>query len=374
MHAAASGADSAVKANEYINEAVFGIELIQQGAALDKMLACFRAKLEPTQLQDTITKLAKGWDGFYKNYDANTDQQIFATLMPLFIKKCRRWLPNYYDERLEQYNDNVELWADNVYHVSMVADQPKFKDFVAHVSARDSSRIMSDPAWQLYTAIANLKNKQVTPVLNEYNARMSRLNRLYMAAQMKKDTAFDFYPDANLTLRLTYGKVQRVVPYGVDPGIAGAAPMKGVPELPYQTNLDGAIRKDNPDVDEFKVPEKLKALYKKKNYGMWAENGTVPLAFIASNHTSGGNSGSPVLNAKGELIGTNFDRVWEGTMSDLYYDANVCRNISLDIRYTLFIVEKMGNAGWLLNEMKINKDADKATKTTANTTKKSATK
>mgnify|MGYP000340728325 CR=1 FL=1 len=93
-------------------------------------------------------------------------------------------------------------------------------------------------------------------------------------------------------------------------------------------------------------------LQRKKDYGRWSVNGTVPIAFIADNHTSGGNSGSPVLNAKGELIGTNFDRVWEGTMSDYYFDEAWCRNISLDVRYTLFIVEKLGGAGWLLNEMR----------------------
>ncbi|MGN6477292.1 MAG: S46 family peptidase, partial [Flavipsychrobacter sp.] len=138
---------------------------------------------------------------------------------------------------------------------------------------------------------------------------------------------------------------------GIDPdGPAGYS---------YQTTLDGVIANDNPEVDEFKAPQKLTELYNKKDYGRWAVNGTVPVAFIASNHTSGGNSGSPVLNAKGELIGTNFDRVWEGTMSDLYFDPNLCRNISLDIRYTLFIVEKFGNAGWLLKEMKIVNDKKK---------------
>ena len=152
-----------------------------------------------------------------------------------------------------------------------------------------------------------------------------------------------YYPDANLTLRLTYGKVA-----GMDPdGPAGYS---------HQTNVDEVIEKDNPEVEEFRVPEKLKDLHSRKDYGRWAVNGTVPLAFIADNHTSGGNSGSPVLNAKGQLIGTNFDRVWEGTMSDYYFDPRLCRNISVDIRYTLFIVEKFGGAGWLLKEMKLVKN------------------
>src|SRR5690606_19546256 len=111
--------------------------------------------------------------------------------------------------------------------------------------------------------------------------------------------------------------------------------------------------KANPEIAEFNMPKKLIDLYHAKDYGRWAVNGTVPITFIADNHTSGGNSGSPVLNSKGELIGTNFDRIWEGTMSDLYFDPNLCRNISLDVRYTLFIIEKFGGAGWLLDEMNI---------------------
>jgi hypothetical protein len=179
---------------------------------------------------------------------------------------------------------------------------------------------------------------------------MAYLNRLYMAAQMKADPGnADFYPDANGTLRLSYGQVK-----GIDPD--GPAPYS------FQTNLDEVIAKDNPAVDEFRVPEKLKALHTREEFGRWEDDnadgkkggdGTVPVAFIADNHTTGGNSGSPVLNARGELIGTNFDRIWEGTMSDLYFDPRLSRNISLDVRYTLFVIEKFGGAGWLLKEMKI---------------------
>src|SRR5690606_30315155 len=117
--------------------------------------------------------------------------------------------------------------------------------------------------------------------------------------------------------------------------------------------LDEAIAKHNPASEEFNIPEKLRQVHQAKDYGRWAENGTVPVGFIATNHTTGGNSGSPELNARSELIGLNFDRIWEGNMSDLYFDESLCRNISVDIRYVLFIVEKYGDAGWLLNEMRL---------------------
>ncbi len=178
-----------------------------------------------------------------------------------------------------------------------------------------------------------------------------------MAAQMAQSTGRSFYPDANLTLRLTYGHIK-----GIDPdGPAGYA---------YQTNIDEIMAKDQPDNEEFRVPERSKELFAAKDYGRWGipltvlnpatmpgfnaatpsptkttAPRTVPVAFLADNHTTGGNSGSPVLNAKGQLIGTNFDRIWEGTMSDLYFDPALCRNISVDVRYTLWVIEKFGGAG-----------------------------
>jgi Peptidase S46 len=338
INAVTSAADTAIKVDEYIKEAVLGIELIDQGAALDRMLQCFRAHLSPADLQDSIGKLAKAMDGFYKNYDPNVDEQIFAALMPLYMANCPKYVPVFYQNMYQQNGYDFDKWADNIYHVSLIARPNKFKKFVTSVTLADSVKILSDPSWQLYTAINTVRQTKTIPVINEYKERIRHYNRLFMNAQMIKDKHKDFYPDANQTLRLTYGKVQ-----GIDPeGPAGYS---------FQTNLNEAITKDNPSVDEYKMPEQLKELYKTKNYGRWNVNGTVPIAFTASNHTSGGNSGSPVLNAHGELIGTNFDRVYEGTMSDLYYDPKVCRNITLDIRYTLFIIDKFGKAGWLLDEM-----------------------
>jgi hypothetical protein len=328
-----------LKADEYIKEAAFGIEIIQQAAVLDKMLQTMRAGYKGTALQDTLNKLAKATTGYYKNYDAATDKDVFAALMPLYMKNGGNFIPKSFSNQYRENGSDYIQWSNYVYS-SIVASQDAITMFANKATSADSNKIIGDAAWQLYNGIAQLRKDKINPVLSQYTADMAYLNRLYMNAQMKLDRNKAFFPDANLTLRLTYGQVA-----GIDPdGPAGYS---------FQTNLDGAIAKDNPDVEEFKVPEKLKELYNKKNYGSWAVNGTVPVAFIANNHTSGGNSGSPVLNARGELIGTNFDRIWEGTMSDLYFDPNLCRNITLDIRYTLFVVEKFGDAGWLLKEMKI---------------------
>jgi hypothetical protein len=147
-----------------------------------------------------------------------------------------------------------------------------------------------------------------------------------------------FYPDANFTLRVSYGKV------------AGYTPSDAIDYL-HLTTLEGIAEKAQMDVYDYEVPQKLLELYKTKDYGKWEENGTVPVAFIATNHTSGGNSGSPVINADGHLVGVNFDRVWEGTMSDIMFDPDMCRNISLDIRYALFIIDKYADAKHLIDEM-----------------------
>ncbi|WP_276133699.1 S46 family peptidase [Polluticoccus soli] len=339
--ARSQAANPLIKQDEYIKEVVYGVELLQQASILDRILKVYRSGINGNSLQDTLAKIAAQSDGFYKNYDVATDKQVFRALMPMYFEQCSTCVPPAFSKQFAEQGRNYESWAAYVFR-SLASDKAKLNNLATSVNPKDSTWILADPAWQLYSAINTMRQAQVLPGLNNYYNSMAYLNRLYMNGQMKLDNTRQFYPDANLTLRLTYGTVQ-----GIDPdGPAGYS---------YQTNLTEAVAKDNPEVEEFRMPQKLKDLYQAKDFGKWQVNSTVPLAFIASNHTSGGNSGSPILNAKGELIGTNFDRIWEGTMSDLYFDPNLCRNISLDVRYTLFIIEKLGGAGWLLNEMKIVK-------------------
>ena len=191
---------------------------------------------------------------------------------------------------------------------------------------------------------------------------IQRLMRSYVKGLMEMQPEVNFFPDANLTLRVAYGHVE------------GFRPRDGVYYKPYST-LQGIMEKENPDIYDYVVEPKLKELYALKDYGRYgipaartryeSANGEVmalcdadanrvpqmPVGFIATNHTTGGNSGSPVLNADGRLIGLNFDRCWEGTMSDLLFDPDYCRNICLDIRYCLFIIDKFAGAGHLVDEM-----------------------
>jgi hypothetical protein len=183
--------------------------------------------------------------------------------------------------------------------------------------------------------------KNVAPKYDEINLRISATQRTYMKAILELSKKSDrIFPDANSTFRVTYGKIK------------GYKPNDGVIYEPF-TYLDGVIEKYIPGDYEFDVPQKLIDLYNTKDYGNYGVNGKMPVAFIATNHTTGGNSGSPALDANGNLIGLNFDRVWEGTMSDIYYSPEICRNIMVDIRYVLFVVDKFAGAENLIKEMKI---------------------
>ena len=199
--------------------------------------------------------------------------------------------------------------------------------------------IKNDVAYQLTLDMQNTFREKVSGNLNSYQAEINELQRLYMQAQMDVFTKKAFYPDANSTLRVTYGKVK------------SAEPRDGV-KYETHTYMEGVMEKYVPGDYEFDLPQKMIDLYNKKDFGRWGVNGRQPVCFIAANHTTGGNSGSPALDAYGNLVGLNFDRAWEGTMSDINYDPEICRNIMVDIRYVMFIVDKYAEAKNLIAEMK----------------------
>jgi hypothetical protein len=241
---------------------------------------------------------------------------------------------------LVSQSGDYQALADKIYNGSFLDNN----DVVLKKLDRDVNGLMEDfkkdPAAQLYLAIMNAYSKNVVARLNPLQARINQLQRNYMKAQMDVFTDKKFYPDANRTMRVTYGKVN---------GYEARDAVK----FDYYTYLDGVMEKYVPGDYEFDVPQKLRDLYKNKDFGQYGKNGKMPVCFIGTNHTTGGNSGSPALDAYGNLIGLNFDRVWEGTMSDLNYDPSICRNIMVDIRYVLFIVDKYAGASHLIKEMKL---------------------
>jgi hypothetical protein len=322
---------------DYINEAVFGAEMLRYARGFAPLVDSTSSAFLKTESE----KLSAGADGAFKDIDIATDKRLFAAMMEIYYRDMS---PDMRPAQLEalhkKYKGDFAAAANELYASSQLTSAEKVKTLLKDWSSKKASRLKKDPLYDLASGFVSLYNAKVKDKLNALNARINVLNREYMAGQMEMQPEKRFYPDANSTLRIAYGNVD------------GYEPRDGV-SYSHFTTLEGIMEKEDPSSEEFEVPAKLKELYQKKDYGEYAVNGELPVAFVASNHTTGGNSGSPVLNANGELIGTNFDRVWEGTMSDIDFDPSQCRNISLDVRYTLFVIDKYAGCKRLIEEMTI---------------------
>ena len=283
---------------------------------------------------------------FYKDYEPEIDRQVACALVREFAEHVPAvFMPDGFAEGLAEAG-GVEEYVGRLFDRSALADSARLAALTALPRKEAVAALTADPAVEFYAMFADTYRQRISPVLEEADRTLAREYRTYMRGQMEFEPERNFYPDANLTLRVAYGAVE------------GYNPEDGVRHLPV-TTLEGIIAKDNPDIYDYNVPDALRRCYEEKDYGRWVVNVgteeepyyTVPVAFLATNHTTGGNSGSPVLNGDGELVGINFDRTWLSTMSDLEFDPAMCRNISVDIRYVLFVIEKIGGAGYLIDEM-----------------------
>jgi len=242
-----------------------------------------------------------------KDYYQPIDEETFVAMMTAFDKALDdSYKPEYFLQKRAEFG-SMEAWKDALF-------------------ANDELAI------ELADAINEFYSKTLSPQVSEFSKAINLRYRDYMQGQMEFENEKTFFPDANLTLRVAYGHVE------------GYRPVDAVYYTPVST-LRGIIEKDNPEIFDYNIPQVLRDIYARGGF----EN--QPVCFLATNHTTGGNSGSPVLNADGQLIGINFDRVWEGTMSDLAFDPEICRNISLDVRYLLFVIKEVGHADYLFDEM-----------------------
>lgn len=328
--------------SDFNREAVNAVELINFASSFTPLINEFNQKqLDVKKIENILNSLRINAKAFYNEFYLPIDREVFANMLEQFHENVpEKYQPPFLSVFAKQYEGNWHSLAKEVYSQSVFADSIRLFTFLNNFDTSAVSTIMNDNIYKIYLNFNAVYNQQIGSRVREITDSLMINYRLYIRGLREFQASKQFFPDANSTLRVSFGKV------------AGFSPQEGI-EYKYFTTLEGVIQKGNKKVYDYVVPEKLKQLYTNKDYGRYRVNNTIPVAFIATNHTSGGNSGSPVLNAEGQLIGLNFDRCWEGTMSDIMYDPKVCRNITVDIRYVLFIVDKYANAKSLLSEMKI---------------------
>lgn len=328
-------------ARDFFSEVVLqNTELLSVGYKLYQLEQVLNTKGEQS-FTDRKNNLSTGIDDFYKNYNVQVDQTIFEQLINLYATKSpKQFLPSNLNNI-----DAAKLTAE-VYSNSKLTSLTGFRELLIGDTKTVIENINSDKGYQIIKSMADAYFKNVSGKYDEINLRNIATQRTYMKAILELFPNKRIFPDANSTFRVTYGKVK------------GYSPNDAVYYEPI-TYLDGVMEKYVPGDYEFDVPQKLIDLYNAKDYGEYGVNGKMPVCFIGTNHTTGGNSGSPAIDANGNLIGLNFDRVWEGTMSDIYYSPEICRNIMVDARYVLFIIDKFAGAKNLIEEMKIIKPKKK---------------
>ncbi|MBN2213285.1 MAG: S46 family peptidase [Bacteroidales bacterium] len=326
--------------NDYASEAIFHVELIEYVSGFTSLLSLMSENQEE-EPESTINKLKSRTENFFKNYEVEIDKEIFIKVLELYSANVgQQFLPDFYHTIHQKFRGNYRKFADRIYKKSFFTDKEQIMELLDHYSNASVRKIISDPLFRIYSSFGEVYRNKIFPQYDKLTEQLDDLYPEYLAALMLMQPDKLFYPDANFTMRMTYGKAE------------GYSPADAV-EYRYNTTLKGIIEKEDPEVYDYVVPEKLKNLYEEKDFGRYGANGKMPVCFIASNHTSGGNSGSPVLDADGYLVGLNFDRNWEGTMNDFMYDPDICRNISLDIRYVLFIIEKYAGADHIIGELTI---------------------
>ncbi|MEA3448298.1 MAG: S46 family peptidase [Bacteroidota bacterium] len=323
-----------------IFESLNGLELIKIASASRGLINLVNQEVSEERIENEIESLKRRSSGFFEDYNKQVAKAVTKEILDYYYQNVEQ---EYWPEIMHTIEKKgLDKTMDKMFKKSIIADEENMTDYLNGFKGK-IKKLEHDPFYELYQDFIGIYLDKISPKTGQYNMKLDSLDRHYMAAQMEWKENKTFYPDANFTLRITYGHVDNYSP-------------KNAVLYQYYTTIEGIMEKDDPEVYDYNVPEKLKTLYANKNYGQYTDDdGTMHVCFIANNHTSGGNSGSPVINKDGHLTGINFDRNWEGTMSDLMYDPDMCRNISLDIRYALFIIDKFAGAGYLVDEMTLIK-------------------
>jgi len=320
----------------YISEGIFGIEIISKMNQFEEII------YKPnTEVIPTLKKVCQNLLAFYNNYSPIIDKHVFIDIMNYLTQNSNVLDSLKYLMKLKKKYKTWESCADELYNKSFLISYDKLKTLENYNPKKIKKIISNDEFYRIYKEAKMFYEKNFKNEYNLFSVKMDSLYRNFMKALFEFSQNIK-YPDANHTLRLSYGKIK------------GYYPRDGV-YYNWYTTIEGIFEKEDTTVLDYKVDKKFKEVYFKKDFGDYFRGDTLIVCFIANNHTSGGSSGSPVLNAYGELIGLNFDRTWESTMSDYYYNPDICRNISVDIRYILFIIDKFADAKNIIAELEIIK-------------------
>ena len=323
----------------YTNEALRGaIEFGSTYLIMDNIKKALEEKND-SLLQASKKQLENAYDGIHnKDYDHEVDRAVAKAILPALAKALNAdELPSFYQTINGEFKGDYNAYVDNIYDNSILSNRKNLDKFLAKPTVK---AIEKDPA----TAYSRSKNEKLQELGKQYmelESGMELLHKAYIRGLGEMKQPVPSYPDANFTMRLTYGNVKSYSP-------------RDAVHYDYYTTTDGILEKENPEDREFVVPAKLKELIQKKDFGRYAmADGTMPVCFLTTNDITGGNSGSPVINGEGQLIGTAFDGNWESLSGDINFNNDLQRCIALDIRYVLFILDKLGNCGHLINEMNI---------------------
>ncbi len=299
--------------------------------------ALLEDKSKEKEATEAVNRLKSASERFFRNYNGPVEEKMWAAMFEEYAKRLpKETLPDIFQTIERKYKNNFARYAADVYKTSLFASPDRLNKFLAKPTAK---ALKADP---MFAAVQSGTQhfQDVNAKLQDYNNRLARTERTYIKGLREMDPNGLFYPDANSTMRLTYGSVE---------GYQAADAVY----YQFQTSLDGVIEKENPSNHEFVLSSKLKSLYQDKNYGEYGEKGRMFVNFISNNDITGGNSGSPVINGDGHLIGLAFDGNWEAMSGDILFENNTQRTISVDIRYVLFVIDKFAHARRLIDEMTI---------------------
>lgn len=330
----------------YFTEAGLSIELIEFASLFRGLADVTKEASDQEYIDGIINDLRPRVAAFFKDYYQPIDEEVAVAMLTAYRNnQPEDFRPEILNEIDSKYNGDVKAYVDYLFGKSMFTSEEKVNKLLDGFKISKAKKIAKDPAYVAFISMWDFYDENVRYKYLFYNDKINSLRRVYMEGQMKMIPEVyperNLYPDANFTLRVTYGKV------------GGFKPKDAVTYRHY-TTIDGIMEKEDPNIYDYVVTDRLHELYDKKDFGRYADkDGTMHVAFIAGNHTTGGNSGSPILNAEGQLLGLNFDRTWEGTMSDFVYDPSICKNISVDIRYVLFLIDKYAGCTRLIDEMTI---------------------